>query len=141
MRRAIPRNTSFGLATLWGAGLRLSLTKPDLEQVSEIARGLSAALLGWRLRYATLSRLSGAGSRGDLVPAADLARRFSERLRDQRGAVCSLGLPQADRLVGPFPRGRSLLFLRGRLSGKSKLLQNVIHYNVATAGVPTHFYS
>ena len=88
-----------------------------LRQVSEIARGYLPLLLGWRLRYATLSRLSGAGSRGDLVPAADLARRFSERLRDQRGAVCSLGLPQADRLVGPFPRGRSLLFLRGRLSG------------------------
>ena len=36
--------------------------------------------------------------------------------------------------------GRSLLFLRGTSVVKSKLLQNVIHYNVATAGYPNHFY-
>lgn len=113
-----------------------------LRQVSEIARGLSAAPAGLETALRDLEPLvGGAGNCGDLVPAVDLARRFSERLRDQRGAVCSLGLPQADRLVGPLSAGQVTVISARTSVGKSKLLQNVIHYNVATAGVPTHFYS
>ena len=110
-----------------------------LRQVSEIARGYLPLLLGWRLRYATLSRLSG----------LETAVTWSRQLTWHGGLASALetnGVPyvvsDCPRRIGlSAPSAGQVTVISARTSvGKSKLLQNVIHYNVATAGVPTHFY-